>query len=190
MRSIARSAELDRKGTMINLHITRQTFDFDCGAKALQTIMAYYGIDIREDELMKELGTGKDGTRVDKMISTAESKGFRVEAKQHLSIRDVKRYIDKGHPVIVLLQAWAERYMTLKDWRNDYDDGHYAVVIGYTKGILVFEDPASFRKTWLREYEFLARWHDLDLERNRKYEQFGMVLLGKEPVKQAAEHMD
>jgi predicted double-glycine peptidase len=71
MRSIARSAELDRKGTMINLHITRQTFDFDCGAKALQTIMAYYGIDIREDELMKELGTGKDGTRVDKMISTA-----------------------------------------------------------------------------------------------------------------------
>lgn len=177
-------------GTMINLHVGRQTFDFDCGAKALQIVMAYYGVDIREDELIKELGTGKDGTLVDKMISVAESKGFRVEARQHWSIRDVKRYIDEGHPVIVLLQAWADRYMTLKDWRNDYEDGHYAVLIGYGKGVLLFEDPASFRRTWLREYEFLARWHDLDSNRNQKFEQFGMVLLGKEPVKQTAKHMD
>jgi predicted double-glycine peptidase len=177
-------------GTMINLHISRQTFDFDCGAKALQTVMAYYGVEIREDELIKELGTGKDGTRVEKMISVAEGRGFRVEARQHWSVRDLKRYIDKGHPVIVLLQAWAERYMTLKDWRNDYEDGHYAVVIGHAKGVLLFEDPASFRRTWLREYEFLARWHDMDTIRDWKYEQFGMALLGKEPVKQIPEHMD
>jgi len=176
--------------TIINLHIGRQTFDFDCGAKALQIVMAYYGIDIREDELIKELGTGKDGTRVDKMISVAESKGFHVEARQDLSIKDLKRYISDGYPVIILLQAWADRYMTLKDWRNDYEDGHYAVLIGYRKGVLLFEDPSSFRRTWLREYEFLARWHDLDSSRNLKYEQFGMVLQGKEPVKQTPEHMD
>ena len=80
---------------MINLHITRQTFDFDCGAKALQTVMAYYGVEIRQDELMKELGTGRNGTRVDKMISVSESKGFRVEAKEHLpselQIRTLRR---------------------------------------------------------------------------------------------------
>jgi len=176
--------------TIIDLHIGRQTFDFDCGAKALQIVMTYYGVDIREDELIKELGTGKDGTRVDKMISVAESKGFHVEARQYLSIKDLKRYISEGYPVIILLQAWADRYMTLKDWRNDYEDGHYAVLIGYRKGVLLFEDPSSFRRTWLREYEFLARWHDLDSSRNRKYEQFGMVLQGKEPVKQTPEHMD
>lgn len=175
---------------MINLHITRQTFDFDCGAKALQTVMAYYGIDIRQDELMKELGTGKDGTLVEKLISVSEAKGFHVEAREHRSIGEVKRYIDEGHPVIVLLQAWAERYMTLKDWRNDYDDGHYAILIGHAKGVLLFEDPASFRRTWLREHEFLARWHDLDSSRNRKYEEFGMILLGREPVKRTPEHMD
>lgn len=177
-------------GTMINLHIGRQTFDFDCGAKALQTVMAYYGIDIREDELIKELGTGRDGTRVDKMISVSGAKGFRVEARQYWSLGEVKRYINEGHPVIVLVQAWADRHMTLKDWRSDYADGHYAIVIGYAKGVLLFEDPASFRRTWLREYEFLARWHDLDSRRNRKYEQFGMVLLGREPVKLTTEHMD
>jgi predicted double-glycine peptidase len=175
---------------MINLHIGRQTFGFDCGAKALQTVMAYYGIDIREDELIKELGTSKDGTRVDRMISVAESKGFRVEARQGWTLREVKRYIDKGDPVIVLLQAWADRYMTLKNWRNDYDDGHYAVLIDHARGVLLFEDPASFRRTWLREYEFLARWHDLDSSKNRRYEQFGMVLLGREPIIHASEHMD
>jgi predicted double-glycine peptidase len=148
-------------GTMINLHISRQTFDFDCGAKALQTVMAYYGIDIREDELIKELGTGKDGTRVDKIISFAEERGFRVEARQGWTLRDVKHYIDKGHPVI-----------------------------GHARGVLLFEDPASFRRTWLREYEFLARWHDLDSDRNQKYEQFGMVLLGREPMVHVPEHMD
>lgn len=181
---------LMKTSTMINLHIGRQTFNFDCGTKALQTVMAYYGIDIREDELIRELGTGNEGTPVAKMIAVAEEKGFRVEARQGLTVRDVKSYIDRSHPVIVLLQAWADRFMTLKDWRTDYDDGHYAVVIGYTKGVLLFEDPASFRRTWLREYEFLARWHDYDRRENIAYENFGMVLLGKEPARQDAAHMD
>jgi len=175
---------------MIDLHIGRQTFDFDCGAKALQTVMAYYGVDVREDELIKELGTGRDGTRVDKMISVSQARGFRVEARQSWSLKEAKRCIDERHPVIVLLQAWADRYMTLKDWLNDYDDGHYAVLIDHAKGVLLFEDPASFRRTWLREHEFLARWHDMDPSTNRKYEKFGMVLLGREPAGKAPEHMD
>lgn len=177
-------------GNMINLHGGRQSFDFDCGVKALQIVMAYYGLDIRADELMKDLGAGKDGTRVDKMISVAASRGFQVTAKQNWSLREVKAYIEQGHPVIVLLQAWADNYMTLDSWRNDYNDGHYAVIIGYGKRVLLFEDPASFRRTWLRDYEFMARWHDLDSIRNQKYERFGMVLLGKEPAKQIPVHMD
>jgi predicted double-glycine peptidase len=35
---------------MIELPIGRQTFDFDCGAKALQIVMAYYGMDISEGD--------------------------------------------------------------------------------------------------------------------------------------------
>jgi len=89
-----------------------------------------------------------------------------------------------------LLQAWAERYMTLEDWKTDYDDGHYAIVIGYQDNIVIFEDPSSFRRTWLTEEEFLARWHDVNPKTGEKYDQFAMVLLGKEPVKKAIEHMD
>jgi len=174
---------------VIDLHIGRQVFDFDCGAQALQMVLAYYGVEIRGDELMKALGTGKDGTPVANMIAFSQSRGFKVHAGSGWTLGKVKRFVDEKHPVIVLLQAWADRYMTLEDWRNDYDDGHYAIVIGHAKGVLLFEDPGSFRRTWLRESEFLARWHDRDPSTKEKLEHFAMVLLGKEPVERTPEYM-
>jgi predicted double-glycine peptidase len=179
-----------RESTLINLHNTRQTYDYDCGAKALQTVMAYYGVYIREDKLITELGSGKDGTRVDQMVAIAERSGFQVTTKEHMTTDELKNYIKNGVPVIVLVQAWAERYMTLKEWKEDYDDGHYAIVIGYLRKVFIFEDPSSFRRTWLREKEFVARWHDVDSESDHRYEQFGMILSGKEPSRRMLEHMD
>jgi ABC-type bacteriocin/lantibiotic exporter with double-glycine peptidase domain len=176
----------------IDLPSGRQAFDFDCGAKALQLVMAYYGLDIREDELMTELKCSSEGTPLENMISLAKKYGFEVMAQSGVSIETVKGYVSKGTPVIVLVQAWAERYMTLEDWKNDDDDGHYVIVIGYSDSIIVFEDPASFRRTWLTEEEFTARWHDIDPKTNTRLDQFAMVLLGKEPAPQhkLVEHMD
>lgn len=168
---------------LIDVDIGRQAFDFDCGAKALQLVMAYYGVDLRLDELFEKLKTDEMGTSVHNMIGLAGEMGFEVQAKNMWELGEVKGSIDDGRPVIVLLQAWAERYMTLEDWRADYDDGHYAIVIGYNNGILIFEDPASFRRTWLPEEEFLARWHDKSPETGEVHDRFGMVLLGREPVK-------
>ncbi|PKN04375.1 MAG: hypothetical protein CVU74_07175, partial [Deltaproteobacteria bacterium HGW-Deltaproteobacteria-9] len=113
-----------------------------------------------------------------------------VKSGTQWSLNQVKQYVDTGTPVIVLLQAWAERYMTIDDWRRDWDNGHYAIVIGLNKDVLLFEDPATIRRTWLREREFLARWHDIDMRTAEKYEHFGMVLLGKQPAKLSLEHMD
>ena len=176
--------------TIIDLHTSRQTFDYDCGVKALQTLMAYYGVYLREDKLIKELGTEAEGTRVGRMIAVAQAKGFEVKVHEHMTIQEVKDYVDRGRPVIVLLQAWADRLMTLKDWHKDYEDGHYAIVIGYDDKTLIFEDPGSFRRTWLTEHEFMVRWHDLDRVDGHRYEHFGLVLLGKEPVVHYPEHMN
>jgi predicted double-glycine peptidase len=175
---------------MINLRIGRQTFDFDCGATALQMVMEYYGVEIRQDKLMKELGTDTSGTSVDSMISVAEKNGFKVYSATGVSMERVKGFVDEGQPVIVLVQAWAERYMTLEDWKADDDDGHYAIVIGHNGDIIIFEDPSSTRRTWLTEGEFLARWHDVDSRTKRKLEHFAMVLMGKDPVRKGLEHMD
>lgn len=175
---------------MIDLPTGRQTYDFDCGAKALQIVMAYYGIDVREDELMEELKCDSDGVPVRNMISVAEKKGVQVVAKCEVSLDTVRRYVDENHPVIVLVQAWAERYMTLKDWREDNEDGHYAIVVGYNGYAIVFEDPASFRKTWMTEEEFISRWHDVDPRTKERLDHFAMVLLGKQPARKVLEHMD
>jgi len=175
---------------MINIPGGIQTFNYDCGAKALQLVMAYYGVEIREDRLLAELESDSNGTSIENMIRVAESKGFQVIAQRGLSLETIKRYIENGMPVIVLIQAWAERRMTLRDWRHDYDDGHYAIVVGYMDNIVVFEDPSSFRRVWLTEKEFVARWHDADPVSHQKFEQFAMILIGKTPSNVKMEHMD
>lgn len=175
---------------MIELPGGRQTFDFDCGAKALQIVMAYYGIDVREDQLIEDLKCSSKGTSVQHMIAVAEQQGFRVVSQCGASLETIEAYMDQNHPVIVLVQAWADRYMTLEDWRNDEDDGHYVIVIGHSGPIIVFEDPASFRKTWMTEEEFLARWHDIDPANRERLDQFAMVLLGMSPAPKVIEHMD
>jgi len=153
-------------------------------------VMEYYGVEKREDILIKELGTDARGTSFESMISVAEKNGFKVYSATGVSLKQLKQFVDEGYPVVVLLQAWAERYMTLEDWKADDNDGHYAIVIGYNGNVIIFEDPSSIRRTWLTEEEFLARWHDVDPRTKIRLEHFAMVLMGKKPVRKGVEHMD
>jgi predicted double-glycine peptidase len=177
---------------LIDLPAGRQSFDFDCGTKAFQLVMAYYGLDIPEGKLIEELKSSSKGTSVKSMISAAKKRGFQVIARTGFTLPEVRDFVTKGTPVIVLVQAWAERLMTLDDWKNDNDDGHYVIVIGFSGSNIVFEDPASFRRTWMTEEEFLSRWHDVDPETNEKLEHFALVLLGKKPAPahKQIEHMN
>ncbi len=177
---------------MIDLPTGRQAFDFSCGPKALQIILAYYGVDVREGDLIDELRCDYRGAPIKKIISFARKQGFQVFAKCGVSLETVKRYIGEKHPVIVLVQAWAERYMTPEAWKEDYDDGHYVIVIGFENGIVIFEDPStiSIRRTWMREEEFIVRWHDMDPRTQVKLEHFAMVLLGKKPASKTPQHLD
>ena len=177
---------------IIDLPGGRQTFDFDCGATALQLVMAYFGVEVRMDELYSRLLINSNGTLIKNIIFVAEEYGFDVIEKYDTGIDEIKRFIDTSHPVIVLVQAWAEKYMTLEEWHEHYDDGHYVIVIGYYKNKIVFEDPSSFRKTWLTEEEFLIRWHDKDPETDNIINQFALILTGRkpEPAHKLMEHME
>lgn len=46
-----------------------------------------------------------------------------------MSLADLEAYINLQIPVIILIQAWKEDDSI--PWANDWDDGHYVVVIGY-----------------------------------------------------------
>ncbi len=153
----------------------RQTFDYDCGAKALQSVLAYYGIEAREDKIMNEANTTKEGTSIDDLVKTARKYGLKARSRK-MTVRDVKKFIDKGVPVILVLQAWTENKAV--NWENDWEDGHYVVAIGYDDEKVIFEDPSSFERVYLTYDELKKRWHDLDAD-GKKYINHGIAFYGK-----------
>lgn len=189
--TLSKVRQLRKPPKVIELHSLRQTFDFDCGVKALQGVFAYYGIEEREDSLIEELGADPEsGTSIDSIIAVSERKGFHVEARENWTLDELKHHLDQGRPVIVAMQAWAERQLTMKEWRENYDDGHYVVVVGYDGPIWYFEDPASYHRIWLQEKEFVARWHDVDPVTGVRLQRVGIALLGKDPVISNAQPME
>ena len=143
----------------------RQTFNYDCGVTSLQQVLCYYGIEIRESYLLDDLKAVHtdifdNGVKLSAIKKYAEKKGLDAEIKTDLVPEDLKSYIDKKIPVIVLLQAWRDS-KSPKEWSEDYVDGHYVTAIGYSKNRIIFEDPSSFNRTALGFTELAERWHDI-----------------------------
>ena len=66
---------------------TRQVTEYSCGASALQSVLAYWGKDIDEHELMALMGTTEEeGTYPDKMVHAARALGFEAEAREGLTL--------------------------------------------------------------------------------------------------------
>ena len=167
----------------------RQTFNFDCGPKALQLVLAYYGIDVREDTLILKLGADDLGTQPADMKAVAESFGFPVGVYTECTLHRLAQFIDQQTPPIVLVQAWADRYMSLSDWQETNEYGHYVIAIGYSANAILFEDPATHGRSWLSKREFSARWHDVDPTNGILLNHFAMVLTGKQPAVRIPQRM-
>lgn len=154
----------------------RQIFEFDCGANVLQSVLAYYGIEINEEKILKEAKTSKKGTLVKNMENVIKNYGLKM-CSASMDIADVKKYIDKKIPVILLIQAWSKNKKN--DWQKDKKDGHYVAAIGYDRNNIYFEDPYSFKRTFLTLKELNIRWHAV-LEK-REYLNYGIAVYGKKP---------
>lgn len=160
---------------VLDIPDTRQTFNFDCGAKAVQTILAYYGKDIREDNLIKALGTNVEGTDVKNILKLFKKLGLRVVEGQ-LTIEHLREAVKNGWPVLMPIQAWTDDLLKT-NWSSDVDDGHFVIAIGYRNGDIIFEDPAAFEKQYLPEDELEERWHDFDSD-GEKYDHYGIIVKG------------
>jgi ABC-type bacteriocin/lantibiotic exporter with double-glycine peptidase domain len=156
----------------------RQTFEYDCGANALESILVYYGIEIREELLIKYAKTNpKTGTTVNHMLQTLKKYGLKFDIT-NMDIKDLKKYIDKKIPIILLLQAWNPKKREHYD--HDYHDGHYVVATGYAGTKIFFQDPYSFERTFLTDNELEKRWHAK--EKGTKLIHQGIAVYGKKPV--------
>lgn len=153
----------------------RQDYCWDCGAKAMQALLVYYGIDIREQIIMKLAGTTKRGTLVPGMRKVVKNYKLKYQAGK-MTIKDVRYHLARRRPVILLLQAWTDKKKVF--WEKDWVDGHYVVAIGYDRSKIYFEDPSAVIRTYLTDEELRERWHHLD-PKGKRYLNWGLVVLEK-----------
>lgn len=166
----------------------RQTFDYDCGSAATQMVLFYYGHDVREDEIMKLVGTTeRRGTSIHGIKKALRR--YKLKTKDGtMTIGRLKTYINHKVPVIIIMQAWTKKKRV--DWARDWTDGHFVIPIGYDKAEIYFADPASRLRTHLSFKEFENRWHDRNIKGGR-YIHYGIVVNGKKNFNSRASiHMD
>jgi len=152
---------------------SKQAYYYDCGANALQSVLIYYGAVVREEKIVKLAGTKKKGTPVAGMKAAAKKCDLDYKAGK-MTVNEIKKYLDKKIPVILLIQAWPCKKNT--DWKNDWTDGHYVVAIGYDSTKLYFEDPWTDYRTFLAYEEFIKRWHASIY--GKKHVNWGMAVFG------------
>jgi hypothetical protein len=156
---------------------TRQAANWTCGANAVQKICAYYGEDYREMDLVNVLkSTPDNGTDLQPIIDFFVTAKFKVVVKEHMTIDELKAYIDNDIPVMLMIQAWVRNQSGYMGWA----DGHYTVCIGYTLDELLFADPSLYDIGYISNNKLLERWHDLDVD-GKKYDQLGIAVSGKKP---------
>lgn len=137
-----------------------QAYTYDCGTKALQLVMAYYGEEVPYHKLLRKIRSHKRyGIPERKLANIARGYGFRVSSLNKCSLNQIKKSIDNEQPVIVLMQAWSKEVLTEEEWKNTEDYGHYSIVIGVSDGYVYFNDTLSFCPVWLNIKEFINRWH-------------------------------
>lgn len=160
---------------LIDFPNLRQSTTFTCGAVATQAILAYYGIDIRESDIAKKLKSNKDGTYIVDIIDFLHKNKLKTDAKENMSIDDLKEFIDKDIPVMILIQAYGD----VDDYSDKWNSGHNVVAIGYTKNKIIFSDPSAYKNTYLNNNKLLQCWHDK--EGDKKYIKFGLAVYGMKP---------
>ncbi len=158
----------------------RQSTSYTCSASALQAILAYYGIEASEDDLAKELGaTPKDGAPPEAIARVAHAHGLDATVRDNMTVEELATEVAQRRPPIVDLQAWADA--PRKAWSDDWEDGHYVVLVALDGDQLVFEDPSVLgSRAVLKRDELEQRWHDEDSA--RRHVRTGIVFGGKAPA--------
>jgi hypothetical protein len=83
-----------------------------------------------------------------------------VQGKNNCTLELLRGQIDSGRPPIVDLQAWTDNPPV--DWKTDWIDGHYNVLVGYDHEHFFFMDPSTEHYyAYIAQHEFLERWHDI-----------------------------
>jgi len=159
----------------------RQVYAYDCGASAVLCILAFFGIDEREENLLDSLDVSEDDGTSAENIEKVLKKEYGIKTKQltGLTIDSLKKLLDKDKPVLMLIQAWPDKEKKDEDdWIEEWNEGHYVIAVGYTDKEIIFEDPSSVVRAYIPFEEFDKRWHDSNVTpegEEKKLDHWGMI---------------
>ena len=146
---------IQREGSYFLLPIGthRQNHPYTCGPAAAKIVMDYLRYPVSESHLVRRCKTfPRTGTEPTNIVAAARSMGFFAQEKRRMSVNSVKRFIRNGVPVIANYQSSPE-----------YGEGHYAVIIGFSRSHFVLSDPASDQGyEQIPIIEFMKQWYELE----------------------------
>jgi ABC-type bacteriocin/lantibiotic exporter with double-glycine peptidase domain len=121
--------------------------EFQCGPASLAGVLNHWNIKVSPDEIASEIySKSVKGTLNIDMGLYVERRGLKAR-QYHGSLEDIKRKIDSGYPLIVLVD---EGFLV-------YQKNHFMVVIGYGgEGIL--SNSGREKHKFIPVKKFLKSW--------------------------------
>jgi len=164
---------------ILNYPSVVQSSNDKSGIAVVQSVLAYYGENLKEENLIDKLIDSNIDvieqsyiTSIGNIISFFMDREFQIVAK-NMNINDLINYINQGIPVIMMIQAWGKN----PDYSDEWNSNHYVVAIGYTKNQILFMDPYSYNICTIGHQQLMERWHGRnDIE---KYINFGIAVKGE-----------
>jgi len=174
---------------------TRQLTEYSCGASALQSVASHWGLEIGEEDLMKLLGTNAEvGTFPEDLARGARALGLHAEWRENATLDEVAGSTSMGHPVIALAQLWRSEKDTPASAADEWDCGHYIVVLSVDRSFVYFQDPyISMGKGFVPRAVFEEHWHQImggaALARSPRLVHVAIFVSGKEEARRSKEGM-
>jgi predicted double-glycine peptidase len=161
--------------SLIPVPLVPQETPFSCGDAVVLALLRFYEPGrydhVLEASLYSPLRTtSEDGTEPASMTAyLGHEPGLSAKTRwstpsSYVSLDEIERAIDRGEPPIVAIQAWqsVRDDKDLRPWAEDWDDGHYVVVVAYDSNRIYFMDPSTeHRYAYVLLPEFMDRWHDV-----------------------------
>jgi predicted double-glycine peptidase len=148
--------------------VVEQQTDYSCGPATLMAVLRYWQRPVAcEQDLYSPLHTTpKDGTEPFMLEAVARARGLRAEYRVGASVGELRAALASGTTVILDLQAWRD---TPRPWRDDWDDGHYVVLVAIDGDRVYAMDPsADHGYSWLTLPELEERWHDFEMRDGKR----------------------
>lgn len=153
---------MPRGAIKIDLPSTAQVTGHTCGASALLSICSHFGVGPEDErDVASDMALTRAGADPSHIVRAATKYGLGSEVVRGMTDEALARRLDRGHPVMLTLQAWAGPRP--RSYARRWDAGHWVVAIGYDADVFYFEDPVLHRtRGFIAREELDQRWHDIE----------------------------